>query len=73
MIVFVILMLVFNLVMFGPPPSDLQFVAASSLGSFAVMAGLAVWLHRKRIGSRPSRQTPDKRQIHKGQRHEHLL
>jgi hypothetical protein len=62
MIVFEGLMLAFNLVMFGPPPTDLQFVAASSLGSFAAMAGVAFWLDRQRgasISSRPpSRALP---------------
>jgi hypothetical protein len=51
MIVFVIVMLAFNLVMFGPPPTNLRFVALSSLGSFAVMAGLAFWLDRQRMAS----------------------
>jgi hypothetical protein len=64
MIVFEGLMLAFNLVMFGPPPTDLQFVAASSLGSFAAMAGVAFWLDRQRgasISSRPpSRALPGK-------------
>ena len=55
MIVFVVLMLAFNLVMFGPPPTDLRFVALSSLGSFAVMAGVAFWLDRQRTTSLPSR------------------
>jgi quercetin dioxygenase-like cupin family protein len=55
MIVFVILMLAFNLVMFGPPPTDLRFVAVSSLGSFGVMAGVAFWLDRQRTASLPSR------------------
>ena len=55
MIVFVVVMLAFNLVMFGPPPTNLQFVAVSSLGSFAVMAGVAFWLDRQRIASIPSR------------------
>jgi hypothetical protein len=55
MIVFVIVMLAFNLAMFGPPPTDLQFVAVSSLGSFAVMAGVAFWLDRQRMASIPSR------------------
>ena len=55
MIVFVVVMLAFNLVMFGPPPTDLQFVAASSLGSFAVMAGVAFWLDRQRMAALPSR------------------
>ena len=55
MIVFVVLMLGFNLLMFGPPPTDLRFVAASSLGSFAVMAGVAFWLDRQRRASVPSR------------------
>jgi hypothetical protein len=55
MIAFVVLMLAFNLVMFGPPPTDLRFVAASSLGSFAVMAGVAFWLDRQRTASFPSR------------------
>ena len=55
MIVFVVVMLAFNLVMFGPPPTDLQFVAVSSLGSFAVMAGVAFWLDRQRTASFPSR------------------
>ena len=45
MIVFVVLMLAFNLAMFGPPPTNLQFVAVSSLGSFAAMAGvLSGWI-----------------------------
>jgi hypothetical protein len=57
MIVFVIVMLVFNLAMFGPPPTNLQFVAVSSLGSFAVMAGAAFWLDRQRMASIPSRPT----------------
>jgi hypothetical protein len=56
-IVFVVLMLGFNLAMFGPPPTNLQFVAASSLGSFAVMAGVAFWLDRQRMASIPSRPT----------------
>ncbi|MDP8932052.1 MAG: hypothetical protein M3O70_26665 [Actinomycetota bacterium] len=55
MIVFVVLMLAFNLAMFGPPPTNLQFVALSSLGSFAVMAGVAFWLDRQRTPSLPSR------------------
>jgi hypothetical protein len=55
MIAFVILMLGFNLAMFGPPPTDLQVVALSSLGSFAVMAGVAFWLDRQRRASIPSR------------------
>jgi len=64
MIVFVILMLAFNLVVFGPPPTNLQFVAVSSLGSFLAMTGVAFWLDRKRTGSfpsRPSRALPRKR------------
>ena len=64
MIGFVILMLAFNLLMFGPPPADLQFVAASSLGSFAAMAGVAFWLDRQRtasLTSRPSRALSRKR------------
>jgi hypothetical protein len=62
MVVFVVLMLAFNLVMFGPPPTDLQFVALSSLGSSAVMAGVAFWLDRQRtasLPSRPSRALPE--------------
>ena len=55
MIVFVIVMLAFNLVMFGPPPTDLQFVALSSLGTFAVMGAVAFWLDRQRTASIPSR------------------
>jgi hypothetical protein len=55
MIVFVVVMLAFNLAMFGPPPTDLRFVAVSSLGSFAVMAGIAFWLDRQRRASIPSR------------------
>jgi hypothetical protein len=55
MIVFVVLMLAFNLAMFGPPPTNLQFVAASSLGSFAVMTGVAFWLDRHRRASLPPR------------------
>ena len=55
MIVFVVVMLAFNLAMFGPPPTDLRFVALSSLGSFAVMAGVAFWLDRQRRASLPSR------------------
>jgi hypothetical protein len=51
MIVFVVVMLAFNVAMFGPPPTDLHFVAASSLGSFAVMAGVAFWLDRQRTAS----------------------
>ena len=54
MIVFVILMLAFNLLMFGPPPTNLRVVALSSLGSFAVMAGVAFWLDRQRRASIPS-------------------
>ena len=56
MIVFVVVMLAFNLAMFGPPPTDLQFVAASSLGSFAVMAGVAFWLDRQRLASFTGKQ-----------------
>ena len=55
MIAFVVVMLAFNLAMFGPPPTDLRFVAVSSLGSFAVMAGVAFWLDRQRTASFPSR------------------
>ncbi len=51
MIVFVGLMLAFNLAIFGPPPTDLHFVAVSSLGSFAAMAGVAFWLDRQRAAS----------------------
>jgi hypothetical protein len=54
MIVFVVLMLAFNLVTFGPPPTNLQFVALSSLGSFLMMAGVAFWLDRQRRASFPS-------------------
>jgi membrane-bound metal-dependent hydrolase YbcI (DUF457 family) len=53
MIAFVVLMLGFNLLMFGPAPTNLQFVAASSLGSFAAMAGVAFWLDRQRGGIHP--------------------
>jgi hypothetical protein len=63
MIVFVVVMLAFNLVMFGPPPTNLRFVAASSLGSFTAMAGVAFWLDRQRtasLPSRPSRVLPGK-------------
>ena len=63
MIVFVVLMLAFNLAMFGPPPTNLQFVAVSSQVSFAVMAGVAFWLDRHRktaFPSRPSRALPRK-------------
>jgi hypothetical protein len=56
MIVFVIVMLGFNLAMFGPPPTNLQFVALSSLGSFAVMAGVAFWLDRQRRASLTGKQ-----------------
>jgi hypothetical protein len=56
MIVFVVLMLGFNLAMFGPPPTDLQFVALSSLGSFAVMTGVAFWLDRQRTASLTGKQ-----------------
>ncbi len=66
MIVFVIVMLAFNLVMFGPPPTDLRFVAVSSLGSFAVMAGVAFWLDRQRRASVPSR--PPSRALSKNSR-----
>jgi hypothetical protein len=55
MIVFVMVMLAFNLAIFGPPPTNLQFVALSSLGSFAAMAGVAFWLDRQRRASIPSR------------------
>ena len=55
MIAFVVVMLAFNLAMFGPPPTDLRFVAVSSLGSFAVMAGVAFWLDRQRTASPPDR------------------
>jgi hypothetical protein len=68
MIVFVIVMLAFNLVMFGPPPTDLRFVAASSLGSFVVMAGVAFWLDRQRttsLPSRPSRALPEEATMEK--------
>ena len=54
MVVFVIVMLAFNLAMFGPPPTNLQVVALSSLGSFAVMAGAAFWLDRQRTALFPS-------------------
>ena len=56
MIVFVVVMLGFNLAMFGPPPTDLQFVALSSLGSFTVMAGVALWLDRQRTASFTGKQ-----------------
>jgi hypothetical protein len=56
MVVFVVLMLAFNLLMFGPPPTNLQFVAVSSLGSFAVMAGVAFWLDRQRTASLTGKQ-----------------
>jgi hypothetical protein len=68
MIVFVIVMLAFNLVMFGPPPTNLQFVALSSLGSFLMMAGVAFWLDRQRRASlppRPSRALPEKATMEK--------
>ena len=55
MVVFVVLMLGFNLAMFGSPPTNLHFVALSSLGSFAVMTGVAFWLDRQRMASIPSR------------------
>ena len=65
MIVFVVVMLAFNLAMFGPPPTNLQVVAVSSLGSFAAMAGIAFWLDRQRRASilsrPPSRILPRKR------------
>ena len=65
MIVFVVLMLGFNLAtMFGPPPTNLQFVAVSSLGSFVAMAGVAFWLDRQRTTSLPfpsSQALPRKR------------
>ncbi len=55
-IVFVGLMLAYNLAMFGPSPTNnLQVVALSSLGSFAVMTGVAFWLDRQRMASIPSR------------------
>jgi hypothetical protein len=66
MIVFVVLMLAFNLAMFGPPPTNLQFVAVSSLGSFAVMGGVAFWLDRQRMTSFPSR--PPSRALPRKQR-----
>ena len=66
MIVFVVLMLAFNLVMFGPPPTNLRVVALSSLGSFAVMTGVAVWLDRQRRASVPSR--PPSRALSKNSR-----
>jgi hypothetical protein len=56
MIVFVVVMLAYNLLMFGPPPTNnLQVVALSSLGSFAVMTGIAFWMDRQRMASIPSR------------------
>jgi hypothetical protein len=64
MIVFVVLMLAFNLIMFGPPPTNLQFVTASSLGSFVVMAGVAFWLDRQRTASFPFRPEPEKERRH---------
>ncbi len=57
MIVFVGAMLAYNPLMFGPAPTDLQFVTASSLGSFAVMAGVAFWLDRQRMTSFPSQSS----------------
>jgi hypothetical protein len=69
MIVFVVLMLGFNLAMFGSPPTNLQFVALSSLGSFLVMAGVAFWLDRQRaasISSRPPSRTPTKKRSWRG-------
>jgi hypothetical protein len=56
MIIFVVLMLAFNLVMFGPPPTDLRFVAVSSLATFAAMAGVAFWLDRQRMASLTGKQ-----------------
>jgi hypothetical protein len=61
MIVFVVVMLAFNLVMFGPAPTNLRFVAFSSLGSFAVMAGVAFLLDRQRTAPFPSRPSPARR------------
>ncbi len=57
MIMFVVLMLAYNLLMFGPPPTNnLQVVALSSLGSFAVMTGIAFWLDRQRRASFTGKQ-----------------
>ena len=56
MIVFVVVMLAFNLAMFGPPPTNLHFVALSSLGTFAAMAGVAFWLDRQRTASFTGKQ-----------------
>jgi hypothetical protein len=67
MISFVVVMLDFNLAMCGPPPTNLQFVAVSSLGSFAVMAGVAFWLDRQRMASIPSR--PPSRALFRGSDH----
>jgi hypothetical protein len=56
MIMFVVVMLGFNLAMFGSPPTDLRFVAVSSLATFAVMAGVAFWLDRQRMASLTGKQ-----------------
>ncbi len=61
MILFVIVMLAFNLVMFGPAPTNLRFVALSSLGSSAAMAGVAFLLDRQRTAPFPSRPSPARR------------
>ena len=66
MVVLVVLKLGFNLLMFGPPPTNLRVVALSSLGSFAVMTGVAVWLDRQRRASVPSR--PPSRALSKNSR-----
>lgn len=48
--VFALLLLVANLLnLFGPPPPNVQMVAASGLVMYFVLTGAAFWLDRKRI------------------------
>lgn len=47
--VFALILLVFNMLnLFGPPPPDVQMVAASGLVLYFILAGVAFWLDKKR-------------------------
>ena len=49
MVVFAFLLLVFNMLnLFGPPPPNVQMVAASGLVFYLLLAGAAFWLDKKR-------------------------
>jgi membrane-bound metal-dependent hydrolase YbcI (DUF457 family) len=49
MLIFALLLLIFNLInLLGPPPPNATMIAASGLALYLILAGVAFWLDKKR-------------------------